>query len=141
MKRVQDFEYKKAKSILKSKGLLSEINDVLNKIQKLEKRQTHDEICGLLRQKGWRIKEKLLEETNYFQDAFKNGVMVEVDFSLIDSVHRNFLRAQELFKRGKIEVLVQIVPNNFEPKFDKMKRDIKSFKNALDVPIYLLGVS
>ena len=141
MVKVQHFEYKKAESILKKKNLLSEINDVLNKIQKLEKRQTHSEICGLLHQKGWRIEEKLLDKTDYLQDAFKNGVMVEVDFSIIDSVHRNFLRAQELFKRRKVEVLVQIVPNKFEPKFDKMKRDINVFQHTLDVPIYLIGIS
>lgn len=68
--------------------------------------------------------------------------MVEIDLrgSLLDSVHRNFLRAQELYNRKRIEVLVQIVEVHQEPKFSKMKRDITVFKSVLSVPIYLMGL-
>ena len=57
-----------------------------------------------------------------------------------DSVHRNFLRAQELYNRKRVEVLVQIVEVDREPKFSKMKRDITVFKSVLNTPIYLIGL-
>jgi len=42
--------------------------------------------------------------------------------------------------RKRVEVLVQIVEVDREPKFSKMKRDITVFKSILSVPIYLIGL-
>lgn len=132
------FDYRGAESILEKKGLLSEIDDAL--VTPL-KTGTHDVISGMLGRKGWSIKVNLLKGTDYQQDAFKQKVMLEIDIrSVLDSVHRNFLRAQELYNRKVIDVLVQIVSLEREPRFDKMKRDIDAFQSVLTVPIYLIGL-
>jgi len=140
MVKIERFDYRNAESILKGKGLISEIDAILKQITSLT-RGTHDILSGLLGQKEWNIKANLLKETGYEQDAYKQKVMVEIDLrGVIDSVHRNFLRAQELYNRKIIEVLVQITPIEREPQFDKMKRDINAFKSVLTVPIYLIGL-
>jgi len=138
--RVERFDYRGAESILVGKGLLSEIDDALKQITSLPT-GIHDIISGMLGHKGWNIKMNLLKGTDYQQDAYKQKVMLEIDIkSVLDSVHRNFLRAQELYNRKIIDVFVQIVSLDREPKFDKMKRDINAFQSVLTVPIYLIGL-
>jgi len=140
MVRIKRFDYNGAESILIKKGLLSEIDDVLKQITSLPT-GIHDIISGSLGHKGWNIKVNLLKNTDYQQDAYKQKVMLEIDIrSVLDSVQRNFLRAQELYNRKIIDVFVQIVSLEREPKFDKMKRDVNAFKSVLSVPIYLIGL-
>lgn len=141
MVKVERFDYRGAEEILKEKGLLSEINEILKRIPSLGTGM-HDVISGFLGERGWSVKVKLLRETDYRQDAYKEGIMLEIDLrgSLLDSVHRNFLRAQELYNRKIIDGLVQITEIDREPKFDKMRRDINAFKSVLTVPIYLIGL-
>ena len=141
MIHIKRFDHGGAAQILQRKGLLAEIDSILNQIVSVEKRQIHDIISGYLANKGWKIKTNLLIGTDYQQDAYKDKIMVEIDFSIIDSVHRNFIRAQELFNRKVIDAFVQIVPIEREPRFDKMRRDIQLFSSCLTVPVYLIGLS
>lgn len=158
------FDHNGAGAILKEKGLLAEIEEVVKGLPFVEKEsaQVPQELPGgmkidellklperlapalqkLFVQRGWESEVVLLKETGYRHDASKNGVLVEIDLrgSLIDAVHRNFLRAQELHNRGLIDVLVQVVEMERAPKFDAMKRDIIAFKSVLMVPIYLIGL-
>jgi len=142
MAKIERFNYKNAEAILNEKGLLGEINEILERLH-LQETGTHDLISGFLGQKGWSLKVNLLTDTDYKQDAYKNRIMLEIDLrgSLLDSVHRNFLRAQELYNRKIIDAFVQITETERDPKFSKMKRDIESFKSVLTVPIYLFGLS
>ena len=131
------FDYNGAAKIIEAKGILDEISEVIAQLD----RPVGRVIQGLLGYKGWELEVNLLKETDYRHDAFKQGVLVEIDLgTLLDSVHRNFLRAQELYNRKCVEVLIQIVGVNREPKFSKMKRDIAAFKSVLSVPIYLIGL-
>ena len=137
------FSYKGAATIIEVKGLLTEINEVIAGATSLSgKSPTHEKIQGLLKNRGWSLEKNLLTNTDYKQDAFKQGILVEIDLhtSSLDSVHRNFLRAQELYNRKRIDVLVQIVGVKQEPQFSKMKRDICVFKSVLSIPIYLIGL-
>lgn len=59
---------------------------------------------------------------------------------MIDAVHRNFIRVQEVHNRGLIDVFVQIVEMERAPKFGAIQRDIVAFKSVLKVPIYLIGL-
>ncbi len=142
MVKAQFYEHRGASAVLQRKGLLTEIHDVVSRIPSLGS-GTHDMVSGLLGAKKWQLKARLLPGTGYTQDAFKEGVMVEIDLrgSLLDSVHRNFLRAQELFNRRTVEALVQITETERDPKFSNMKRDIEAFSSVLTVPIYLVGLS
>lgn len=141
MVRTQTYSWRGAKAILEKKGLLSEINDVINSIETV-RAGIHDIIKGLLGAKGWEMEKNLLKGTGYVHDAYKNGVVVEIDMrgSLLDSVHRNFLRAQVLYNLKAIDALVQITEIEREPKFRAMKRDIELFKLVLSLPIYLIGL-
>ena len=139
MARVAEtYSYKEANEILKRKSLFKEIEYAITDAPIVE----HSVLQGLLGQKGWRVKAYLLEGTRYMQDAFKDRVLVEIDLkgSLLDSVHRNFLRAQLLMVLGKVDMLVQVVETQRDPKFQSIKRDIEMFSPVLTVPILLLGV-
>ena len=142
MVKTERFDYNGAIKIIKAKGLLDEINEVVAEVTAPLGTPEVRVMTGLLARKGWVLEVNLLTETNYKQDAFKQAILVEIDLrgSLLDSVHRNFLRAQELYNRGQVEVLVQIVEVDREPKFNKMRRDITVFKSVLTVPIYLVGL-
>jgi len=136
------FDYNGAAKIIEAKGLLDEINEVIAEVAPpLGTRAVHI-VSAFLARKDWDLEVNLLTDTAYRHDAFKQGVLVEIDLhgSLLDSVHRNFLRAQELYNRKHVEVLIQIVEVNREPKFSKMRRDIAVFKSVLSVPIYLIGL-
>ncbi len=135
------FDHNRAAKIIETKGILEEINGVVAKVIPPLGKGTGGRIQALLEDKGWDTEKILLTDTNYKHDAFKHGILVEIDIgTLLDSVHRNFLRAQELYNRKCVEVLIQIVGVNREPKFSKMKRDIAAFKSVLSVPIYLIGL-
>lgn len=136
------FDYNGAAKIIETKGLLDEINEVIAEAVPPLGTRAVRLITAFLARKGWDLEVNLLTDTDYRHDAFKRGVLVEVDLrgSLLDSVHRNFLRAQELYNRKHVEALIQIVEVNREPKFSKMKRDIAVFKSVLSVPIYLIGL-
>jgi len=136
------FDYNGAGKIIEVKGILDEINEVITEVYPELGTPAVHIIQGLLARKGWSLEVNLLKETDYKHDAFKQGILVEIDLrgSLLDSVHRNFLRAQELYNRKCVEVLIQIVEMNREPKFSKRKRDITVFKSVLSIPIYLIGL-
>ena len=136
------FDYNGAAKIIERKALLSEINGVVTEVYPQLGTPAVRIITGLLARKGWDLEVNLLKDTDYKHDAFKQGILIEIDLhgSLLDSVHRNFLRAQELYNRKCIEAMIQIVECNREPKFSKMKRDINVFKSVLSVAIYLIGL-
>jgi len=52
----------------------------------------------------------------------------------------NLLIALKVYNRKKIEVLVQIVEVDREPKFGKVRRDVTVFKSVLSISIYLIGL-
>lgn len=135
------YSHNDADNILKRKNTLLEINEVAEEIASI-KPLTSKKANDLFKKRGWNTEIVLLLGTAYRQDAFKDRVLVEIDlrWSVIDAVHRNFLRAQELYNRGIIDVLIQITGIEYEPQFDKVKRDIEQFKSVLTVPIYLIGL-
>jgi len=135
------FDHNGAEAVLKRKGLLAEIEDTIKAFPSVAKGSPHL-LQELFAQRGWDLEVVLLKETGYRHDAFKDGVLVEIDLrgSLLDAVHRNFLRTQELHNRGLTDVLVQVVEMKREPKFGLMRRDIAAFKSVLRVPIYLIGL-
>jgi hypothetical protein len=80
-----------------------------------------------------------IELTNIDFTRLKDKVAVSIEFSLIDAVHRDFLRAMLAQKLGTLEVLVYITSSFKEPKFYNVKRDIEIFNELLTFPILLVG--
>jgi hypothetical protein len=83
------YVYKDADKILREKGLLQEIEDVLRNIQRV----SHREIQNDFQEKNWEIERRIFSQTTWAWDAYKDKVAVSVELSLIDAVHRDFLRA------------------------------------------------
>lgn len=137
MGKFEIFIYNKADQKLSEKGLYQEVKDVLRTV----KRVNHKEIQAEFYNKGWIIEKRIFTETSWAWDAYKDKVAVSVELSLIDAVHRDFLRAILAQKRGDLDVLVYVVSTFKEPKFHNVKRDIEIFKEMLTFPILLVGLT
>lgn len=129
--------YKNADKILEDKGLLQEIVTILQDIKNVD----HKEIQAKFYNKGWTLERQIFTETSWAWDAYKDKVAVSVELSLIDAVHRDFLRAILAQKRGDLDVLVYVASTFREPKFHNVKRDIEIFEEILNFPILLVGLN
>jgi hypothetical protein len=131
------FVYEGADKILKDKGLLQEIKSILLSVEKVD----HTQIQEMFRLWNWRLERYIIKETTWRWDAYKDKVAVSIELSLIDAVHRDFLRAILTQKRGKLDVLVYVTSTFKEPKFHNVKRDIEIFEDVLTFPILLVGLT
>lgn len=135
-----DFEifiHNKADQILAKKGLYQEIKETLRTVKRVD----HREIQSKFSYKGWLLEERIFPETKWAWDAYRDKVAVSVELSLIDAVHRDFLRAILAFKQGDLDALIYVTSTFKEPKFHNVKRDIEIFKELLDFPILLIGLT
>ena len=131
------YVYKDADKILDKKGLLQEINSILRNIRSVK----HREIQAEFYNKGWSLERRIFLEVSWKWDAYKDKVAVSVELSLIDSLHRDFLRAILAQKHDDLDVLVYVVSTFKEPKFHNVKRDIDIFNEILNIPIFLIGLT
>jgi len=131
------FSYRDADKVLETKGILGEIKSILQGISKVE----HSEIQERFRSRGWVIERPILPEATWKWDAYKNKVAVSIELSLIDAVHRDFLRAILAQRHQDLDVLVYVTSTFKEPKFQNVKRDTKIFSEILTVPIFLVGLT
>ena len=129
------FIYNNADKILQQKGLLEEIKEILQSTKEVD----HGDIQNDFLNKGWEVEKQIFPQATWAWDAYKDKVAISVEFSLIDAVHRDFLRAILAQKHGDLDVLVYVTSTFKEPKFQNVKRDIEIFKEILTVPILLVG--
>jgi hypothetical protein len=87
------------------------------------------------------LEKAILPEVSWAWDAYKDNVAVSVELSLIDAVHRDLLRAILAHKRGGLDALVYVTSTFREPKFHNVKRDIEVFRDLLEFPILLIGLT
>jgi hypothetical protein len=137
MIKYEFYVYLDADKVLEDKGLLEEVRAVLQSIKRVNHKEMQAEFCN----KGWEMEHRIFSATTWAWDAYKDKVAVSVELSLIDAVHRDFLRAILAQKKGDLDVLVYITSTFKEPKFQNLKRDIAIFKEILNVPILLIGLS
>lgn len=130
------FIYKDADKVLDEKGLLQEIKDSLKSVKKVDYR----EIQAAFSQRRWMIEKQIFPEATWAWDVYKDKVAVSVELSLIDAVHRDFLRAILANKHGHLDVLVNVTSAFKEPKFHNVKRDLQIFHDILTFPILLVGL-
>ena len=136
MKSYEVFHYKDAERFLESRGLLEEVKYVIANINTIK----HSQIQALFESKGWMLEYKIFENVSWAWDAFKDNVAVSIELSLIDAVHRDFLRAMLAHKRGELDALVYVTSTAKEPKYANVLRDLKVFSEMLDFPILLIGL-
>ncbi len=131
------FIYRKADGILEEKGLYHEVKTVLRSIRRVDHKEIQEAFDG----KGWLLEYRIFPEASWTWDAYKDGVAVSIELSLIDAVHRDFLRAILGKQRGELDVLVYVTSTYKEPKFYNVKRDIEIFSEILTIPILLVGLT
>jgi len=127
------------KEILEKKGLLREINEILGKLK--WKDATHPNIQSVFAAKEWEVERRIFEETTWKWDVYKNKVAVSIEFSLIDAVQRDLLRALLLKHTDDIDCLVFITYTAIsEPHCENVKTQIELFAPIITFPIYLIGL-
>lgn len=136
-KKVQFYTFKGSDKLLRKKQLFKEVKDILTSIDRVD----HREIQAEFYNRGWKIEQRIFDEVSWAWDAYKDKVAVSVELSLIDAVHRDFLRAILAQKRGTLDVLVYVTSTFKEPKFRNVKRDVEIFREILTVPILLVGLT
>lgn len=133
------FSFRESEEILKRKGQLSIILQAAS-LNNLLSKKNHSELQYFFHKNRWDIEVSLFPVTNYRLDAFREKTGIEIERSLIDSVHRSLFRCRWAYEKGKLDVLVFIVPTFKEPSFEQVKRDIAEFREIIPYPVYLVGI-
>jgi hypothetical protein len=131
------FIYRSADKVLDEKGLYPEVKTILRDVKKVR----HGEIQAEFYNKGWLLERRIFPEASWAWDAYKDKVAVSVELSLIDAVHRDLLRAILARKHSDLDALIYITSTFKEPKFHNVKRDIEIFREILNFPILLFGLT
>ena len=134
------YSFRGAEEILHGKGQLSFILKAASSTSLLSE-EDHNQLQYFFHKNRWDIGVSLFPATNYRIDAFKEKTGIEIEGSLIDAVHRSLFRCQWGYIKGKLDVLVFIVPTYKEPKFEQVKRDLQEFQEIIPYPVYLIGVA
>jgi hypothetical protein len=137
---LQVYSFREAEEILDRKGQLSFILKAASSTN-LSSKGDRNQLQYYFHEHRWDIEVSLFPITSYRLDAFKAKTGVEIERSLIDAIHRSLFRCQWAYTRGKLDVLVLIVPTYKEPRFEQVKRDLQEFKEIIPYPVYLIGVA
>jgi hypothetical protein len=135
------FSHLDASSILQAKGILGNLTNSIASANR-----THGEICSQLLKDGWETEVRLFPHAQYRADALWDRIVIEIESidksSVIDAIHRDFLRFLVLYQQEKIDsaVLVVRAENTGEVNFHRVTADLRAFGNALSVPILVIGV-
>lgn len=130
------YNYINAEQILRKKGLLDEVYQIITDIDRVD----HRKIQSFFAQKGWEIEHIIHPQVRWAWDAYKEKVPVSIELSLIDAVHRDLLRLLLWNHENKVDAVVYITSTYKEPKFENVKRDLEIFRPIFDVPVLLIGL-
>jgi len=125
-----------AEQILKNKGLLNEVHQIVKDINSVD----HKHIQNLFSQKGWDLEHEIHPKVRWAWDAYKDKIPVSIELSLIDAVHRDLLRLILWKHENKVDAVVYITSTFKEPKFENVKRDLEIFRPIFDLPVLLIGL-
>ena len=137
MAKFELFIHRKADKTLEEKDLYQEIKETLKQVKTVN----HTEIQEAFAEKGWIKEHQICPKVSWAWDACKQKAALSIELSLIDAVHRDFLRASLAKKHGDLDILVYITSTYKEPKFHNVKRDIEIFNDILTYPILLIGLT
>jgi len=134
------FSHAGGEELLKDKGLLSEITDILEKLKREDAK--HDFIESIFQNTGWEIEKQILPEKNWRWDVYRNKVAISIEFTGgTANIHRDLLRALLLKQTNRIDVLVFITETHLnKPVYENVKDEIKLFAPIINFPVYLIGL-
>lgn len=137
------YSHKGANEILQQKTLLDEIREIAESVTDID----HKKIQGLFKERKWFVKGKqvkVLEDSQYSYDAFKQNVAVEIELSQHGLLFKDYFKFLIGHHFGKVDVAVLFVRNVAynvaNPYFSFAKKDIQRFTPLLPVPILLIGI-
>lgn len=137
------YSHKVATEILQQKELFDEIKEIAESVTEIN----HKGIQSLFKQRGWAVKGekvKVLEDSQFSYDAFKNKVAVEIELSLHGFLFRDYFKFLIGHYFNRIDVGVLFVRNTpydvANPYFSLARKDIQRFTPLLSVPILLVGI-
>jgi hypothetical protein len=131
------YNFNNAEKKLREKGLLSEIHQIIESVTKVD----HREIQEAFGKKGWEKECRIHPAVNWAWDAYKDRIPVSIELSLIDAVHRDFLRLLLWEKLGRVDAMVYVTAiHSKEVKYMNVKRDLKIFSSLIKTPILLIGL-
>ena len=137
--KFKTFSYHDAENTLRSKKLLKEIEEINISIKPEEAQ--HGSIKRQFQKIGWRLEKYIFDEVTWTWDAYKDKVAVSFEFSSIDAIQRDLLRAILANKKGELDVLVfELDLNISKLQFENVKRQLEIFSSILKFPIYLIGI-
>lgn len=134
------FSHAGGEDLLKEKGLLREITDVLEELKRED--AEHIFIESLFQNTGWEIEKQILPEKNWRWDVYRDKVAISIEFTGgTENIHRDLLRALLLKQTNRIDVLVFITETHLnKPVYENVKDEIKLFTPIINFPIYLIGL-
>lgn len=130
------YVYRNADMVLDGKNLLREVFEISNTITKIDHKAIKDSFLA----RGWTVENSVLPESRWGWDAYKDKVVVSIEFSLIDAAHRDFLRVMLWKHMNMVDAMVYVTSISRAPKFEEVKREIETFEPILDIPILLIGL-
>ena len=147
------FSHAGGEEILKEKGLLREITEILKEMKRSQlhpdeptkRAQTssgHALIESLFQNTGWEIEKQILPKKNWRWDCYKDKVAISIEFTGGTAhTHRDLLRTLLLSHGDKIDVLVFITETDVNtPVYENVKDEIKLFSPIINFPVYLIGL-
>lgn len=137
--KIQSFSYIDGKKVLEKKGLLSDFDEIFESVDFED--TEHSNIQSLFEDRGWEMEKTIFKDKQWKWDLYKDKVAVSIEFSLIDAIQRDMLRAILLRHQNEIDCLVLITRTAVvATHFENIKSQIELFAPILNFPIYLIGM-
>lgn len=138
-------------------------NDVAGITKSYQSGRTNSPVGNLkllFKKAGWKNEWKISDKIDHRADAYKDRIVVELEFSNRDQCHRDFNRFVLLHKDNKIDaaVLVTFADNNAVARWKKdksirkkrsiqiltldyLRNTVEAYKRVIaDVPIWFIGI-
>ncbi len=161
--RIRSFSVNEGEDYIRKKAthIHSDVVNIVKSLYQVAGTKTPvGSLKSLLKKSGWVTEWKITDKIVNRADAFKDRIVVELEFSNRDQCHRDFIRFAYAFKKNKIDAAVLITFQNINAvarwKLDKsmkekgsiqyltldwLKDTVDEFKPVLsEVPVWFIGI-
>lgn len=152
MKLFDQFDHLKALKLVQDKNLYRELIEIVSldnlSFGKKRPNEIKDIIGNRFDEKGWADKVKIVT-SNLTIGFKKSGIGVCFQIGNVARTYADILKLMALHQKGVIEAGVIIVPGKAESKilganyasYERLERDIILYKDIINVPILVIGLS
>lgn len=156
MKIIGEYDYRKAKSIIKNgnpkiiKEIYSILNDSKNKINlksKGKQRDISEQIKLFFIKKGWKTEQPSYSIKELRYDLLKDKIPIEIEIGHERLVYADFFEFLIDYSNSEINAAIMIVTGNpkdfghtWHNSLQSTKRKLESIKKSFLVPILVIGI-